>query len=222
MKTSLSKELLDLLVQSMAASGIPELENAKQVIEQSGFSDKDTAPVLEQIDAKIEEIKAANEQSNEVLDSKEVKDHVKAAVDEATAEAGTKVTEATEAKDTAEAALKTNTIESIISYSSVLRKDSIDFENVESSVAKLRDELSSKSNDELKDSLAVLAEEIKKTFLNSPSKKLADEVNRANGQEEPNNNNASDDKGNKKQVAPTGMPEFLERVIRGPKAKSEK
>jgi len=212
MKNQLSKEMQDLLVQTMAASGIPELEKAKQVIEASGYSDEETAPVLEEIDAKIEEIKAADTKSDEVLDSKEVKDHVQSEVDKATAKSETKVIEATEAKDQAEATLKTNTIDSIISYSIVLKKESIDIEDVESSITKLRDELSSKSVDELKDSLTPLAEEIKKTFSNSPSTKLEDETIKEDGQINPEDSKEGDDDTKDEPKPIKGLPDLLARI----------
>lgn len=216
--------MLDLLVKNLAAaSNVSELENAKQVIEQSGFSDKETAPVLEQINVQIEALKAADNELDSILNRKDVKDAIQTKVNTAISESSETASKATEAKDSAESALKSNTIESIISYSLVLRKDSIDFENIESSLSGFQDELSSKDQAVLNDSLKELADEIKQKFSNSPSKSLGNEIIKENGQVPPDKTDSEDkDKDGKtaKDDDVRTMPQFLTTLLR-PEQKSD-
>ena len=220
--SKINKDALDFTTKVLAASDVSELENAKQVVEHSGFEDDVTAPILSFIDEKIEEIKAADNELDEVFNRKDVKDHIQLKVDEATAPLTDEISTLKSDKEEADANLKLATIDSIVSYALVLRKDKIDFEKVESSVSAYREELSSKSESELKDSLSELETEIKDTFSNSPSTTLNNEIEVENGSENPEGNTDAPDGEEAEDVEPPkNMIDFLGNLLKANKDDNE-
>lgn len=213
-KKKLSSDALDLLSQVFSATSASDLENAKQVVEGSGFDEEVTAPVLELLDAKIKEFEAADDELTSILDRQDVKSTIQSKVDEAAQPLKDDIKKLEGERDTANNDLKSAAVDAILAHTIVLRKDPIDFENVESSASAYRKELSSKSYEDLKESLSGLSSEVTKTFSGSPSERLGDEASRENGAQDPSKASNDKDRDKEKKTILT-LSDFIEAVAGG-------
>jgi len=205
---SISSNTLQSLTEILYHIPLDKLDRIKKVVAYSGYSEE-VVDIFLQALTQIGDKMSMTMNLEEILALDEVQEHLRQKVDEAVQ--NSEITHREESadikagfenelqvlrdeKNTSAQEYHALVVDSIVFLSTILRKDVIDFNDEAGSQEKYREELSSSSEEELKETLSELQGEYIASFSNVPAESLDGEVVTESGQRNPSEGSDGDEK----------------------------
>jgi len=174
---NINPEVFDAIAKAILPADASDLANLKQHLQDSGFTDDELEYVMQVIDQRLADLEAGQNELEQILERQDVKDSIQSQIDSALSEKDDEIKDLEHEVTNTASTLRQVLVDSYITYTLILHKtDKVDFEDLDSSLKTLREELSSKPYTELNDSLSTLHDEYIDAFKQNPTGTTASPV----------------------------------------------